>query len=229
MHASYSRPAVKLSPRLYGLLALLCLCLTLAGCQTTKGGKNAAATPASPNENQLAYGVSITLPSGWKTAGNMGAEVAKASLESRRQSGERILILEAGGKPSARGLESMLALFIVNQEGTFMPRDYAEKLQPHEFAAMSKDVLQREKEQARKTKQPSGLLDLELNRENINGMLAITQKMLVAGPDGKPVRLMNWDIFLPDGAGIAIKTVCDQEAPGAEAEIISAVRTLRVQ
>lgn len=216
--------------RFITLAAVLCLVLVLPACQTTKGGGDKAAAPANPNETQLAYGVSLTLPSSWTLPGNsMGPEVTKASLDSRRANGERILILEALGPASSRELESMIGIFIVNQEGTFMPRDYAEKLQPEEFIAMSRDLLKREKEQAKKTKQPSGLLDLQLGRDTVGGQLAVSQRMLVAGPDGKPVRLINWDIYLPNGAGIAVKTVCDQEAPGAETEIVNIMRTMRIQ
>lgn len=211
------------------LAAALCLAFALSACQTTKGEGKKAAAPANPNEKQLAYGVSITLPPSWKVPGSMGPEVTKASLDSRRMNGERILILETLGAPSPRGLEPMIGMFVVNQEGTFMPHDYAEKMQPEEFVTMSQDLLKREKEQAKKTKQPTGLLDLQISRDTIGGLLAISQKMLVAGPDGKPVRLMNWDIYLPNGAGIAVKTVCDQEAPGAETEVINVVKSIRAQ
>ena len=216
--------------RIAALAALLCLVLALSACQSTKGaGQKTAAAPTNPNEKQLAYGVSVTLPASWKVPGSMGPEVTKASLDGRRGGGERILILETLGSPSARGLESMIGMFIVSQEGNFMPRDYAEKLQPEEFVAMARDLLKREKDQAKKNKQQSGLLDLQLSRDNIGGLLAITQNMLIAGPDGKPVRLMNWDIYLPDGAGVAVKTVSDPEAPGAETEVINTVRSIRVQ
>lgn len=215
--------------RFISLAAILCLLLALPACQTTKGDGKKAADPSNPNETQLAYGASITLPPAWSIPGSMGPEVTKASLDSRRGNGERILILEALGPSSPKGLESMIGIFVVNQQDTFMPRDYAEKLQPEEFAAMSRDLLKREKEQAKKSKQPSGLLDLQLTRDTVGGQLAVSQKMLVAGPTGNPVRLINWDIYLPNGAGIAIKTVCDQEAPGAEAEIVNTIRTLRIR
>lgn len=215
--------------RFAALAALLCLALALSACQTPKSGGQKPAAPANPNEKQLAYGVSITLPASWKSPGSMGPEVTRASLDARRNSGERILILEALGAPSARGLESMIGMFIVSEEGNFMPRDYAEKLRPDEFTALARDLLKREQDQARKNKQQIGLLDLQLNRETIGGLLAVTQNMLVAGPDGKPVRLINWEIYLPNGAGVAVKTVCDPEAPGAETEVINTVRTIRVK
>lgn len=206
------------------------LALTLAACISTGKSGSEPKPPANPNEHRFAYGASVVLPASWKIAGSTAPEsVSKASLDQRRQNGERILIFEATGPASPRGLESMIGVFLVHQDGTFMPRDYAEKLQPDEFTAMSRDLLEREKRAANKKKAQSGLLDLQVLREDINGNLSISQRMLVAGPDGKPVRLMNWDIYLPDGAGIAVKTVCDPETPGVENEVINLVRSLRVQ
>lgn len=229
MIAANPLPARGPVARIVHLLALGCLVLSLAACAGKGGAKQADAPPADPNEKKIAYGASIALPPSWQVTSSVGPEVAKASLDSRKAGGERVAILDAGGKPSARGLESLIKLFLVNQEGTFMPRDYAEKLQPDEFVALAKDLLAREKAQAKKNKQPDGLLDLQIIRETINGKLAVSQRMLIAGPDGKPVRLMYWDIYLPNGAGIAAKTFCDPEAPGAEEEVITIIRSLRVQ
>ena len=212
------------------LPVLLCCCaLALAACKTT-GGSEGGKQPSTPGQNNLAYGVGLTLPPAWKVAGSMSPEAAsKESLDSRRQNGERILILEALGPAGSRGLESMIAIFVVNEQGTFMPRNYAEKLQPDEFAALSKDLLDREKASAKKQKTKSGLLDVQVSREDINGKLAISQRMLVVGQDGKPVRLMNWDIYMPNGAGIAVKTVCDPDNPGVENQIHNLVKALRIQ
>lgn len=218
-----------LAARGIALAMTVCLAFALSACQGAKVGDKAPA-PANPNAKQLAYGVTITLPANWKVPGSMGEEAAnKANIDERRKGGERILILEALGAPSSRNIEPMVGVFVVNQEGTFMLRDYAEKLQPEEFAAMSKDLLNREKKLAQKNKRPNGLLDLQVARESVGGLLAISQKMLVVGPDGQPVRLMNWDIYLPDGAGLAVRTVCDQNAPGGENEIVNIVRGIVVR
>lgn len=227
MNAQWYSPASLPGRRIFSLIAVCCLALALNGCG--KSGPKAGDKPASSG-SQTAYGVSLTTPPNWKIMGNVtGQAASKASLDSRRKNGERVLLLEAAGPASPRGLESMIGLFLVNEEGTFMPRDYATKLQAHEFDAMSKDLIKRERAEAKKNKTPSGLLDLQVLRDDIGGNMAISQRMLVAGPDGKPVRLINWDVYLPDGAGIAVKTVCDPEAPGAESEVINMIRTLRVQ
>lgn len=225
MNVVPSSPATAPVIRFFTLAALCCLALTFSACAGKDGEKKPG--PAVPGQHQLAYDISVTVPPAWKVLNSVGQQTPKDGLDTRRKGGERILMLETVGPASARGLESMIGVFLVNQEGTFMPRDYAERLQPDEFVAMSKDLLDREKAEAKKKKTTSGLLDLQLARETINGNMAVSQKMLVAGPDGKPVRLMNWDIYLPDGAGIAVKTVCDQETPGAENEVVNIVRSVR--
>ena len=227
-HSYFTAATPAFSRRLLPVL-LCCFALALAACKTT-GSSEGAKQPSAPGQNNLAYGVSLALPPAWKVSGSMNSEAAsKESLDSRRQNGERILILEALGPAGSRGLESMIAIFVVNEQGTFMPRNYAEKLQPDEFAALSKDLLDREKASAKKQKTKSGLLDVQVSREDINGKLAISQRMLVVGQDGKPVRLMNWDIYMPNGAGIAVKTVCDPDNPGVENQIHNLVKSLRIQ
>lgn len=228
MNALCSFPAVLPGRRIFSLLAICCLLLALGAC--AKDGAKPGAQATNPNLKQAAYGITLTTPPDWKVINRVDPQsTTRASLDTRRKSGERILLLEAAGPPSPRGLESMIGIFLVNEEGTFMPRDFAEKLQPHEFSAMSRDLMDREKAEAKKKKAQSGLLDLQVLRDDIGGKLAISQRMLVAGPDGKPVRLMNWDLYLPNGAGLSIRSVCDPEAPGAETEIINTVMSLRVE
>lgn len=210
---------------------LLCLfALGLAACSTT--GSSDSATPAViiAGESSLAYGTSLTLPVGWQVTGSISPQAAsKESLDSRRRNNERVLLLESLGPAGPRGLESMIAVFVVNEQGTFMPREYAERLTPNEFDALGKDLLAREKASAKKQKTKSGLLDVQVSRDSIGGKLAISQRMLVTGQDGKPVRLMNWDVYMPNGAGIAVKTVCDPENPNAENQIRTAIKSMRIQ
>lgn len=229
---SFTFPAGK---RLAGVIALLCLALALGACASGKkdsgkaAGQKQAQAPAAEEVN-LAYGASLTLPPSWKAAAGIAPEVAdRASLDARRKKGERILLLEAAGSPSPRNLEPMLAVFLVSEDGSFMPREYAEQLRPEEFDAMSKDLLAREKQAAAKNKTPSALLDLQISRTTVAGKFAILQRMLVPGPDGKPVRLINWDVYLPDRAGLAVKSVFDQDVPGAEDEIAKIAQSLRVE
>lgn len=228
-------PAGRRTGTALSMLALFALALFFSGCASKSpapdaGGTQGAAGATGPSTMQLAYGISVTMPPSYTVAGSLTAQAApKDNLDSRRKSGERILMLEAAGTPSQRNIEPMLALFLVNQEGTFMPREYAERIKPEELDAIGRELLAKEKAEAKKNKKSSGLLDLKINRETVNGKVAIVQRMLVAGPDGQPARLSNWDIYLPDGAGIAVKSVYDQEAPGTETEINNIVHSLRTQ
>lgn len=235
MTTGYSS-ALTAGKRLAGIIALLCLALALGACASGKKGSGKAAAgqkqvqaPAT-GEVKLAYGASLTLPPSWKAAVSIAPEAAdRASLDARRKKGERILLLEAVSSPSPKNLEPMLAVFLVSEDGSFMPREYAEQLRPEDFAAMSKDLLAREKEAAAKNKTSSALLDLQVSRTTVAGKFAILQRMLVPGPDGNPVRLVNWDIYLPDRAGLAVKSVFDQDVPGTEDEIAKIVQSLRIE
>lgn len=226
MHTSYTA-----RQRAARVLLVTFMAISLAACAAKSGKEEVNVVKTSrPGETELAYGMGIVLPSGWKVVNSLKASAAsKQSLDTRRQAGERILALESLGPKGLRGFESMIGIFVVNQDGTFMPREYAQKLKPEEFTSMSRDLLAREKSEAKKKKTQSGLLDVQILREDIAGHLAISQRMLVVGPDGKPVRLVNWDVYLPNGAGAAIKTVCDPEHPSAESDIATAVKGMRFE
>jgi len=227
------RPLQRLLPVL-----LCCLALALAACATTDPSSGAGKQPAGqatkqapkPGEQFLAYDASLTLPPTWKVTGKIAPEAAsKASLDSRRRNGERIALLEATGPAGMRGIESALMVFLVNEHGTFMPRVHAEKMTADELRSLARDIVQREQASARRQNATSGLIDIQFTRETVNGNLAIFQRTLVMGLDAKPVLLMDWDIFLPDGAGIKIRTVSDPENPGSAEQVISIANTLFVQ
>ena len=103
------------------------------------------------------------------------------------------------------------------------------KLTPEEFDVMARDMMDREKALAKKNKTKNSLLDMRFSRDSIGGNLALMQRLTVVGPEGKPVRLMGWDVYLPNGAGLMIRVVCDQEVPNAESEVINLVKTLRTK
>ncbi|MDL2266365.1 hypothetical protein LJC46_00045 [Desulfovibrio sp. OttesenSCG-928-G15] len=213
-------------------LAPLCLVVLLAaGCAAKSGKETVDLKKAErPGETELAYGMGLTLPQGWKVVNSLTASNAsKQSLDTRRQGGERVLLLEATSPQSLEGMPSMIGIFLTSQKDSFMPEEYATKLKPEEFAAMSKDLLAREKADAKKKKTQSGLLDVQILRDDVGGKLAISQRMLVAGPQGKAIRLMNWDVYLPNGAGAAIKTVCDPQRASAESELNTVIHSMRFE
>jgi|GEM_PF-6912206 len=209
---------------------LCCLALAFAACAPKSPGSGAARQPSKPGEQLLAYGVSVVVPPSWNITGSVAPEAAsKASLDSRRQNGERIALIETVGPAGPRGVESLLVAFLVSEQDIFMPRAHAEKIPQEDLNKLAKDLVQREHASAKQQKAKSGLIDVQLTRETINGNLAIVQRMLVMGPDAKPVLLLNWDIFLPNGAGINVRSVSDPENSGSEVQIVDIVNTLRVE
>jgi hypothetical protein len=225
---SATPPSVR---RIFPLIIMI-FSLVLCACGKDTGSADMTSSRQETQRSgatQLAYGISITLPASYTVGRSVGPnDATKATLDQRKQAGERVLLLESVGSASPRGIEPLVGVFLVNQEGTFLPRQYAEKMQPDEFEALGKDMLAREKADAKKKKAPSGLVDMRFSRENVGGKLAIRQKLLVKGPDGNPVQLNYWDIYLPNGAGIAFKSVYDQQQPGMEQEIDSIVRSIQV-
>jgi hypothetical protein len=189
------------------------------------------AEPAAPvatlDERQLAYGINITLPPSYAVAGIIGpSELSREELDSRIRGGERVLLLESAGTPSPRGIEPVIGVFLVQQAGTFMPRQYAEQMSAENFAELSQEIFAREKAEAKKKKTASPL-ELRLNKDNIGGNLAVKHHIQIKGQDGKPVELGYWDIYLPGGVGVAVRSQYDQSQPGMAEEMARIVRSLR--
>ena len=214
--------------RLFFLFAVCLFLIPLSAC--VRGGAKGGEPPANPNEKKMAYGLAMTMPPAWAVLNTLSPEaVTKEALDARRKGGERIVLLEANGAPGPRNFQPFITATLVNEEGNFIPREYAEKLSPQELDVMAKDMMKRERAQARKNRTKNNLLEMTFTRETIGGKLALMQRLTVAGPDGKPIRLLGWDIYLPNGAGIMIRSGCDLELPGAAGEVIGIVKTLRVQ
>jgi hypothetical protein len=190
--------------------------------------RQSAAPVVVSDERQLAYGINITLPPSFAVAGIIGpSEISREELDSRIRGGERVLLLESAGSPSPRGIEPVIGVFLVQQEGTFMPRQYAEQMSTENFAELSQEIFAREKAEAKKKKSASPL-ELRLNKDNIGGNLAVKHHIQIKGPDGKPVELGYWDIYLPGGVGVAIRSKYDQSQSGMVEEMARIVRSLRV-
>jgi hypothetical protein len=204
-----------------------------SAAQAQPGASEAPAEPAiapavAPDERHMAYGISITLPPSYTVAGIIDpAAASREELDSRIRGGERVLLLETAGAPSPRGVDPVLGLFLVSQDGTFMPRQYAEQMSTEDFAALSQEIFAREKAEAKK-KKSAAPLELRLNKDTIGGNLAVKHHIQIKGPDGKPVELGYWDIYLPGGVGVAIRSKYDQSQPGMAEEIARIVRSLRV-
>lgn len=210
----------------YGCLVLV-LMLGLSGCVNRAG--TGAKAPANPNDQQAAYGVTVNVPPVWELAILMAPEkMSRQALEQKYRAGERILLLAAAGPPSSAGQESVFSVFLVN-DNIFLPRSFAEKLQPHEFEALSRELLNNERKTAKENKLPINIMDLQIARETINGNFAISQKSTMASPQGVPLRYLRWDVYLADGAGITMMADFDSEQAGLEQQVQAMARSLRVQ
>jgi hypothetical protein len=218
--------------RFTAIFAICLLLFSLGAC----GGRGGPADPAgggepgNPNDRKLAYGVTVAVPADWSVVSSLSADAApKAALDARRQKGEQVQLLEASGAPGARGLQPSISLFLVNQADAFIPRNFAEKLNEEEFAAMARKIVEREKTFVKKNKNHNTLLEVQFTRDSIGGNLALMQRMLVVGPDGKPVRFLGWDVYLQNGAGLTVRCAYDQESPGVESAVTNIVKSLRVR
>ncbi|MDR1946747.1 MAG: hypothetical protein LBQ51_06230 [Desulfovibrio sp.] len=212
---------------LAGLACLLVLMFSVASCVPKDAAKQ---EQDDPNRKHLAYSVSLSLPPTWTVAAELAPDAApKASLDQRRKGGERIMIFGATAAPSPKGLESVIALFLLNEQRNFMPREFAEKLQPHEFDSISAELFEQEKSAAKKSKSKVNLMELKLSRERVDGKFALLHRVLVSDANGVPLRSLRWDIYLPDGAGIAVRAECDPDNGAAEQDIMNTVKSLKIQ
>ncbi|MDR2668685.1 MAG: hypothetical protein LBC14_01870 [Desulfovibrio sp.] len=212
-----------------GIACFLVLLFSVASC-VPKDAAQQAAGPTDPNRKHLAYGVSLNLPSSWTVAGELAPDAAsKAALDQRRRGGERIMIFGATAPPSTRGIESVAALFLLNEQRNFMPRDFAEKLPPAEFDRISAELFEQEKAAVKKSKSKLTLMELKLSPERVDGKFALLHRVLIADAKGVPLRSLRWDIYLPDGAGIAVRAECDPDNAAAEQDIRNIVNSLKIQ
>ncbi|MDR1686317.1 MAG: hypothetical protein LBR82_07765 [Desulfovibrio sp.] len=212
-----------------GIACLLVLLFSVASC-VPKDAAQQEAGSTDPNRKHLAYGISLNLPSSWTVAGELAPDAAsKAALDQRRRGGERIMLFGATAPPSTRGIESVAALFLLNEQRNFMPRDFAEKLQPAEFDRISAELFEQEKAAVKKSKSKLTLMELKLSPERVDGRFALLHRVLIADSKGVPLRSLRWDIYLPDGAGMAVRAECDPDNAAAEQDIRKIVNSLKIQ
>jgi hypothetical protein len=213
----------------YAVVIALCLWVfSLGAC--VRSGPGSGAEPGNPDEKRFAYDLAMNVPANWTVVNSLGADaVPKAALDARRKQGAPVPLFELSGTPGARGLQPSIACFLVNEEGVFIPREYMEKLSPEEFAVMAKEMIKKEKSMAKKNKTRNTLLDMQFSRDSVGGNLALMHRMLTTGPDGKPVHLLGWDIYLQNGAGLTVRCAYDPEVPGVENNVTSIVKSLSMR
>jgi hypothetical protein len=212
-----------------GIACLLVLLFSVASCVPKDAAQQETGT-SDPNRKHVAYGISLSLPPSWTVAGELAPDAAsRASLDQRRKGGERIMLFGATAPPSAKGIESVAALFLLNEQRNFMPRDFAEKLPREEFERISAELFAQEKETVKKSKSKLTLMELTLSPERVDGKFALLHRLLIADAKGVLLRSLRWDVYLPNGAGIAVRAECDPDNVAAEQDIRAIVNSLKIQ
>ncbi len=215
------KPVTRLS------LVLCCAAVLLTSCMPQSGDSDSV---VDSKRQKFAYGISMDVPNGW-TVANSVAEGSgdKASFESRVRGGERIMLLDLR-RPAqnADGMDARVGLFLVNSGKDFLPSDVAARLTPEEFAKLAKDIMERDRKAAERNKSQNNTVDWKISRESIDGNMAILQRGLGVTPGGQ-IRVLNWDVYLPDGVGLGIKMLGDPSVPGTESLLEAVARSIQIE
>lgn len=212
-------------------VSLLCgMMVFVAACaskETDSGAGEDAAAPAA-NKRELVYGITVTLPEGWGIASSADAGVAEDSeVLAHVNKGERVGVLSIyRADKDANDATGGISVFLVNAKKDFMPEENATNLTPEASAHLSEMIIKRDHELAAEKKAKSPILEWKLTRETVNGRLALLQKGLAEGPAGK-INILNSDIYLPNGVGLAVKSAANAE-PGTEAVLRNFVNNIQV-
>ncbi len=225
--ASFS-PARAGGRRFFALLALCCISFALAACMSSGPGDESVGSLGG-SVKKLPYGISIEVPDGWVVTTSLAPDSSdKAALDARVRSGDRVLLIDFKRPSSSpQGMDARVGVFLLDSAANFLPREAAENLTDADFIKMGKDFLKREKELAAKNKVPSNTLDWKVSREAIDGRIAILQRGLGKGSEGR-VRVLNWDIYLDGPTGVAIKMLGDPDVPGTETLLETIARSVRI-
>ncbi|MDR2800422.1 MAG: hypothetical protein LBB52_04040 [Desulfovibrio sp.] len=212
-------------------LIVFSLLLALASCASPGGKKpEQAAAPEDPRRQNLAYDLSLMLPDSWTIANRLPPENnSRDSLDQRRKDGKPIALLGATAPAPAKGNAAVLAVFLSNDRPYFMPREMAEKMKPEDFSRLSRDMLEKETADAKKRKARAKALDIKISRETLGGHLAVLSNILRTDDKGIPFRVLIWNVYLPNGAGITLHAECDPDDAAAERDITDSARTLKIR
>ena len=222
--------AAKRGVYLMHIAAVCCLCVFLTACgeSTTEGGKTGD-IGASGAKKRVVYGISAAVPDKWTVANSVepGA-VSDADLEARAKANPPVPVL-ALVLPSAKPneVDARAVIFVANSEKYFLPEQAAANLTQEGLDKLAQNFLQQRNEAARKGKQKSDTLEWRITRETVDGHMAIVQRGVGMGPDGK-VLVQLWYIYLPGGMGIAVDAMGNAEIPGLNAQMESIARSLSV-
>lgn len=215
-------------------VALLCgLMVFVSACASKETGSDegdaSSDAPATgANKRELVYGINVILPEGWVIASSADAGVAEdAEILSHVNRGERVGVLSIY-RASQDGSDATggISVFVVNAKKDFMPEEEASKLTAEATAHLSEVIIKKDRELAAEKKAKSPILEWRLTREMVNGRLGLLHTGLAEGPAGK-VNILNADIYLPNGVGVAVKSAGNAE-PGTAAVLRNFLNSIRV-
>ncbi len=214
--------------RFFFLPACLTLTLALAACG---GGSTSpeASKKDDPSAMKLAYGVSFRVPQGWKIDGMVTPEQATpAVLDQRADSGEPVMLVSLHRPADTpEGKNGIAAIFLVDAGRGFPPKDQAAAFTPEDLQKYAEAILARDKEDARKSKGQSNLLNWTVNKSQTDGRLTLTHKGMAKRPDGK-LEIYDVNIYLDNGKGIGVKTLTDPDVPGNADQVRAFVDSIRI-
>ena len=218
------------------LFLSLALCFALSACGSKsepQPGDSPAATTTSVAQSgsalSLAHGVRAVLPKGWVVRSSLeeGAKTT-AEIEQTLKSGKPVqLLLAHRVDATGQNATGMIALAIVDATKTFIPQQDAATLPPQEFAKYASAVLERERQLAAQSKTESSTTEYALERQTINGKLAVIHKILGKRPGGV-MRAYEMNMYLPSGKGLIARCMGFQEYPNNDAELMNFIRSISV-
>ena len=217
-----------------GLLALSGLASCSTAAKTTPAATTdpvAAPEVAASATRPLVYGINVVIPQGWVVDSSADKGVAeKAEIDSHLAKGERVGILNLfrPKENSTNVANGQIFLALVSRTGNaFLPEADVQGATPADLANFSQAMVERERELAATQKRGSTVLDWKIEKAQVGGNLALVQRGRIKHPEGVAVQF-NVDVYLPNNAGLMIRSMADESAPGTEAILRSFVQSITV-
>ena len=215
-----------------GLLALsgLASCTPAAKTTPTATDPTAAPGPASATR-PLVYGISVVIPQGWVVDSSADQGVAeKAVIDGHLAKGERVGILNLfrPKENSTTVANGQIMLALVSRTGNaFLPEADVQGASVADLASFSQAMVARERELAAKQKRGSTVLEWQIEKAQVGGNLALVQRGRIKHPEGVAVQY-NVDVYLPNNAGLMIRSMADESIPGTEAVLKAFMQSITI-
>ena len=204
-----------------GLLALSGLAACTPAAKTTPTATEPTAAPGVASATRpLVYGISVVIPQGWVVDSSADKGVAeKAEIDGHLAKGERVGILNLfrPKENSTNVANGQIFLALVSRTGTaFLPEADVQGATTADLASFSQAMVARERELAAKQNRGSTVLEWQIEKAQVGGNLALVQRGRIKHPEGVAVQY-NVDVYLPNNAGLMIRSMADESVSGTEA------------